>query len=214
MLNSGDNIGPQSKLVLLEAITDSISENIFLLSTDYKVLWANKTALTQSGLTLDGIVGKHCYEITHHRDSPCKAPNDTCPLNDLLATGTSKTVHHIHFDKDGNKSFVEINIYPVKSNTGEIAEVVHISKDITERISMEIEIEKKVTQLEESLARVKQLEGIIPICMYCKSIRDDTELWHQLEAYISQHTEAMFSHGICPECHNIHKSEFQALKNK
>lgn len=55
-------------------------------------------------------------------------------------------------------------------------------------------------ELEAALARVKQLEGIIPICMYCKKIRDDENSWQQLESYISRHSEAMFSHGICPEC--------------
>jgi hypothetical protein len=44
------------------------------------------------------------------------------------------------------------------------------------------------------------LEGIIPICMYCKKIRDDQQSWHQLETYISSHSEAMFSHGLCPTC--------------
>lgn len=48
--------------------------------------------------------------------------------------------------------------------------------------------------------RIKQLEGIIPICAYCKRIRDDHEIWQQLERYISEHSEALFSHGVCPEC--------------
>jgi DNA-binding response OmpR family regulator len=55
-------------------------------------------------------------------------------------------------------------------------------------------------ELEEALSRVKQLEGIIPICMYCKKIRDDQNDWNQLEQYISDHSEAVFSHGICPVC--------------
>lgn len=56
-------------------------------------------------------------------------------------------------------------------------------------------------ELEAALARVKQLEGIIPICMYCKKIREDDEKsWSQLEKYISAHSEALFSHGICPTC--------------
>ncbi len=55
-------------------------------------------------------------------------------------------------------------------------------------------------ELEAALARVKQLEGIIPICMYCKKIRDDQQSWHQLESYISKHSEARFSHGMCPVC--------------
>jgi len=54
--------------------------------------------------------------------------------------------------------------------------------------------------LRKTLDRVKQLEGIIPICMYCKKIRDDQNSWQQLEQYITEHSEALFSHGICPKC--------------
>ena len=61
-------------------------------------------------------------------------------------------------------------------------------------------VKEQRDQLEAALARIKQLEGIIPICSYCKKIRDDQNSWHQLETYISNHSEALFSHGICPHC--------------
>lgn len=56
-------------------------------------------------------------------------------------------------------------------------------------------------ELEAALTHVKQLEGIIPICMHCKKIRDDHNSWNQLERYITEHSEAVFSHGICPQCY-------------
>lgn len=56
-------------------------------------------------------------------------------------------------------------------------------------------------ELRETLSRVKQLEGIISICMDCKKIRNDSDSWDQLEVYISSHSEALFSHGVCPECY-------------
>jgi response regulator RpfG family c-di-GMP phosphodiesterase len=59
---------------------------------------------------------------------------------------------------------------------------------------------RKNEELEAALARVKQLEGVIPICMHCKNIRNNSDSWQQLEAYISDHTDALFSHGICPTC--------------
>ncbi|BCS54428.1 hypothetical protein [Geobacter sp. SVR] len=73
------------------------------------------------------------------------------------------------------------------------------------------ELAVKVVQLETALSEVKNLQGIIPICMHCKKIRDDKESWHQLEQYISQHTEAHFSHGICPECF---AAEMQTIKKR
>jgi len=60
---------------------------------------------------------------------------------------------------------------------------------------------QRVRQLEEALSRVKQLQGLLPICSYCKKIRNDRNYWQQVEGYISEHSEARFSHGICPECY-------------
>lgn len=73
------------------------------------------------------------------------------------------------------------------------------------------ELADKVKQLEEALIKVRQLEGIIPICSYCKKIRDDEKSWHQLENYISSHSEAKFSHGICPECYEKQMLEINAM---
>ncbi len=71
--------------------------------------------------------------------------------------------------------------------------------------------ENQSIELRESLSRVKQLEGIISICNYCKKIRNDVNSWDQLETYISNHSEALFSHGICPECF---EQQMKELKEK
>lgn len=199
---------------MLEDVTQGITESILLLSTDNKIKWANKTAMAQAGLTMDKIVGNYCYVVTHRQESPCKSPDEPCPLSELLASGESKNLQHVHYDKDGNKTFVEVDVYPVKDDAGEVTELVHVSRDITERVRMEAEIANKVIELEASLAKLKQLEGIIPICMYCKKIRDGMDTWHQMEAYISQHSEANFSHGLCPECYKKTVAEFEAVKGK
>ena len=59
----------------------------------------------------------------------------------------------------------------------------------------------RIHELEEALAKVKQLQGLIPICSYCKKIRDDKNYWRQVESYLAEHSEVQFSHGICPECY-------------
>ena len=58
----------------------------------------------------------------------------------------------------------------------------------------------RVAELEDALARVKRLQGLLPICSYCKKIRNDRNYWQQLENYIGERSEAQFSHGICPDC--------------
>jgi len=62
------------------------------------------------------------------------------------------------------------------------------------------ELAARVNELEDALANVKQLQGMLPICSYCKKIRDDRNCWEQLEGYISRHSDTRFSHGICPDC--------------
>ena len=69
-----------------------------------------------------------------------------------------------------------------------------------ERKQLENEKEHLIRELQESLAKVKRLSGLLPICASCKKIRDDKGYWNQVETYLSEHSDAKFSHGICPEC--------------
>ncbi len=70
-----------------------------------------------------------------------------------------------------------------------------------ERIAtLQTSLSRKVTELEEALEHVKLLQGILPICAWCKKVRDDGDYWHTVEEYISTNSEAEFSHSICPDC--------------
>jgi phosphoserine phosphatase RsbU/P len=68
-------------------------------------------------------------------------------------------------------------------------------------IELQESLATRVKELEDALSKVKQLQGLLPICSYCKKIRDDQNYWQQVEEYVGRHTEAQFSHGICPECY-------------
>jgi DNA-binding response OmpR family regulator len=60
----------------------------------------------------------------------------------------------------------------------------------------------RIVQLEAALARVKQLQGLLPICSYCKMVRDEQDYWQQVDSYISKHADVAFSHSICPTCYD------------
>jgi len=69
-------------------------------------------------------------------------------------------------------------------------------------------------ELEDALMRVKQLQGLLPICSYCKKIRNDRNYWEQVDAYVASHSEAHFSHGVCPDCYELHlKPQLERLPN-
>ena len=83
---------------------------------------------------------------------------------------------------------------------GEISGVEGVCRDITKRKEAEKEREELICELENALKEIKTLRGIVPICSFCKQIRDDRGFWNQVEAYISDHTNAEFSHVYCPKC--------------
>ncbi len=95
----------------------------------------------------------------------------------------------------GNRDYTfELSSYP------SLGGLSVFTKDITERKRTEEEREKLISDLRGALAKIKTLRGIIPICAKCKKIRDDKGYWKQVEENIRDHTDAEFSHGLCPEC--------------
>lgn len=73
---------------------------------------------------------------------------------------------------------------------------------VAERVvSLQHEVAERIRELQDALAQINQLQGLLPICSYCKKIRDDGNYWQQVEGYLSAHTGVKFSHGVCPECY-------------
>jgi PAS domain S-box-containing protein len=95
-------------------------------------------------------------------------------------------------------------------------EVIYsVARDITERKRAEEERERLLRELQDALAEVRELQKILPICSYCRNIRDDENYWQTVESYISHHTNTRFSHGICPACYeNVVASELGDTKNE
>ena len=103
----------------------------------------------------------------------------------------------VHRRKDGSALPVEVNsrgatIFGTRG-------LVSVIRDITERRQAEEEREKLISELQDALAKVKLLSGFLPICASCKKIRNDKGYWEQIEAYIRDHSEAQFSHSVCPD---------------
>lgn len=105
---------------------------------------------------------------------------------------------------EGNKKGGAIEQRPILSILKEVAEIKQelssAQREIVRRKAAEKEKEKLIAELQTALNEVKTLRGLIPICANCKKIRDDKGYWKQIEAYIEEHSEAFFSHGICPDC--------------
>jgi PAS domain S-box-containing protein len=79
--------------------------------------------------------------------------------------------------------------------------IYSVARDVTARKQAEAERERLVAQLTAALAEVKALQAYLPICSYCRKVRDDENYWHNVETYITRQTGSQFSHGICPDCY-------------
>lgn len=309
-----------------QTILNCIHESISIVNVkDLTIAGANRVFLAAAGLSLEEVVGKKCYEISHHRNAPCSPPDDSCPIEDLMKTGSYASHEHKHFLGDGSVSFAEVSVSPIKDEKGETVQVVHLARDITLRkraeedlrqseerfraifdnsndgilladmenkrffigndricqmlgyspdeikgmgvmdihppadlpyvvdqfekqarreiaVSKDLPVKRKdgrvfyadvnsypitlagktylvgafsdttlrrqaeeererlIAELQEALAKVKTLSGLLPICASCKKIRDDKGYWNQIEVYIGDRAEVDFSHGICPDC--------------
>jgi DNA-binding response OmpR family regulator len=81
-------------------------------------------------------------------------------------------------------------------------------------LGLQQKLAERVNELQEALANVKQLRGLLPICSYCKRIRGDDQYWQQVEGYIADHSNAQFSHGICPSCFATISAELDGMTKK
>jgi hypothetical protein len=95
-------------------------------------------------------------------------------------------------------------VYLAQTAFAKKREVVSVNRELKQEVEVrkntEQEMERLIHKLEEALAHVKTLSGLLPICAGCKKIRDDKGYWSQIETYISQHSSASFTHGLCPDC--------------
>ncbi len=136
-------------------IIDSVNDVILIIDpTNYQIIQANKAALNLLKLDKENIVGKTCYEVTHHRSTPCTPPNDTCPMQEMLKTQNSTVVEHQHYDIENHRMDVEVSVHPIKNKDGKIIQVLHIDKEITERK----EQERKEKTKSEELIRI--MDGV------------------------------------------------------
>ena len=181
---------------LLKSIVDSSDDAIISQSLDGVVNSWNRGAETLYGYSEEETKGKPIFMLL-----PVEQ-HDILP-GILMRIRQGEVIKHYEtkrLTKDGDVLDVSLTISPIKTAEGDIIGTSFIARDITERTRLEEEKSNLVIELQDALAKVKQLSGFIPICASCKKIRDDEGYWSQVETYISKHSEALFSHGICPDC--------------
>ena len=179
----------------LRSLFEASSDFILILDKQGTILAANQATLRTTGYRENEIIGRAIHEFfTPVSQKICY---ERFPV--LLEQGASRVELEFVF-KNGTVATLDCSGSAICDERGEITSVLLIERDITERKRAEKEQERLILRLQEALAKVKTLSGLLPICASCKKIRDDKGYWTQIEAYISEHSEAEFSHGICPDC--------------
>ncbi|MCB2228052.1 MAG: PAS domain S-box protein [Desulfarculaceae bacterium] len=130
----------------------------------------------------------------------------------LAAMGgpTQRDMENRFLAQDGRSLTFHWNCAPLNDTSGQALGVIISGQDISERKLAEQERERLIEELTQALDEIKTLSGLLPICAHCKKVRDDTGYWRKLETYIEQHSDAEFSHGLCPDCaHTLYPDVFK-----
>jgi PAS domain S-box-containing protein len=169
-----------------------------IIITDLKgtIEYANPKFCALTGYSLEEVLGKNPSLLK-------SGAMDSAAYHQLWETILSGNEWRgeLHNKKKNGEFFWEFAVISgIKNPSGRITHFVGVKEDITERKASEAEREKLIKELEQALVNVRTLRGLIPICAGCKKIRDDKGFWNQVENYVAAHSEAKFSHGLCPEC--------------
>ena len=173
-------------------IINALATPILVIDRNYHIVGANNAACRSFCLSTDNITGNKCLKVTHKLDRPCWHKGFSCPTKTAFERKDQTKIVHKHI-YDGETVFEQVIASPILDDHGEVDFIVEELNDITELIQSK--------EIADHLKKdIKTLQGLLPICAKCKSIRDDKGYWSQIESYISNHLDVQFSHGLCEEC--------------
>ncbi|MBI5644410.1 MAG: PAS domain S-box protein [Deltaproteobacteria bacterium] len=184
------------KSTYLDSILRSSTDAIATTDKDLRITYYNPMAEILHGRTAEECVGRTVQEIHTKRN----VPDDMFEAAMEQVRTKGEYCYLITREIPGGKRFIEARVSGIFNSKKELVGYANISRDITERRKAEEERECLISDLKDALAHVQTLSGLLPICSYCKKIRDDKGYWSQVETYIRRHSTAEFTHSICPEC--------------
>ncbi|MBB5347907.1 response regulator [Desulfoprunum benzoelyticum] len=174
-----------------ESIIAAIGDGISIHDRNLIILYQNQIHISYFG----DHRGEKCYQAYGDIAAPCRS----CPVLKSFSDGGIHT-HEMIKPVAGGTSCFEITASPLQDATGGIIAGITVARNVDQRKKLERERENLIRDLQEALANIKTLSGLLPICASCKKIRDDQGYWNQIETYIKNHSDATFTHGICPQC--------------
>ena len=181
---------------LYRHMIEEASDLVYSVDVQGNLTYVNPIGLKITGYSEDEIIGRR---FTH-----------------AITQGWKERVWQFYSSQIENQEPETLLEFPIVTKSGEVKWIEQtatllsvdgkaagfqvIGRDVTKRKQIEEERERLIAKLQEAAAKIKTMSGLLPICASCKKIRDDTGYWNQIESYIQVHSDAEFSHSICPEC--------------
>jgi len=180
-----------------ESLVNTAQVITLLLDPQGRIIRFNPYMEEISGYSIDEARGKDWFDtFLPEKDRGMIRELFSKAIDNIQTRGNINPI----LTKTGEERLIEWNDKTLKDAEGKTVGLLAIGQDITQRKQTEEDRERLIKDLQKALLEVKTLSGFLPICMSCKKIRDDKGYWEQVEVYIRDHSEAEFSHGICPDC--------------
>jgi PAS domain S-box-containing protein len=173
-------------------LVESMDDVVFTLDREQRHTGVFGRWLESHGFTPETFLGKTAREILGAETA------DVHETANERALAGEHVVYEWSVGSSEGTEHYQTSLSLIRDAEGTVVEIV--GRNITELKRVEGERERLIRELEDALAKVKTLRGLLPICASCKKIRDDKGYWTQVEVYLRNHSEARFTHGLCPEC--------------
>ncbi len=195
----------------MQAIIEFLPDPTWVIDRQGVVIQWNQAIEQLTGIQSQDIVGKGDYEYA----LPFYNQRRPILIDLVLKPDRSYEATYPHLEKRGDlilsaevrhqslagkEVFLSGVASPLFDTQGKVVGAIETLRDITDQKRAQHERESLIRDLQEALAKVRKLSGFLPICASCKKIRDDNGYWNQIDAYIREHSDAEFSHGLCPDC--------------
>jgi PAS domain S-box-containing protein len=143
--------GRKKTEALVKSILDAVDESFVIIDREFRIIFANRAYASTVKMPLEDIIGRHCYEVSHHFSKPCcESEGYPCTVNNVFETGEHGTAIHTHHDKEGNLVYLETKGYPLsKDAAGKVLTAIEIVIDITEK-----------RKIEEQLRQAQKMEAV------------------------------------------------------
>jgi PAS domain S-box-containing protein len=172
---------------------------MLIADLNYRILKANKALCKMLGYSEDELIGLRIGEITYAEDVEKSASFSNQLLHGQISLFR---LEKRYMTKGGEPLWVNLTVTAIRGRNDKVLHALGMVENINRRKLAEQERERLVLDLQQALDRAKTLRGLLPMCAWCKKIRNDKGYWQKVETYVQEHSDAAFTHGICPECLN------------